>query len=106
MVTNRLVPEAGGARAKLGYAPMIAEVNRSISHVYAFIGMRGTTEELELRAANLWVLPVDENYNYCGAALDGTDRAVSRQGDAKNPWSNCGNDDDVDDILIDVVLAD
>ncbi len=77
MVTNKLVPE--DHRAKLGYEPMLSDVKSSISHAYAFIGMKGTREELGLRCANLWVLPVDSQgaegeYNYQGAALDASDK--------------------------------
>ena len=31
-----------------------------ISHMYAFIGLDGTADELELRSQNLWVLPTSE----------------------------------------------
>ena len=32
---------------------------RAISHMYAFVGIQGTTESLELRQANIWSLPAD-----------------------------------------------
>ena len=63
-VTHNLTPEK--YRDALGYGRMLENVKASISHAYAFIGMKGTTEELGLRAANLWVLPVDDEYNYEG----------------------------------------
>ena len=94
-LTNRLVPEAH--RARLGYAPMLKEVKQSISHVYAFVGMKGTAKELELRGANLWVLPVDDDYNYCGAALDASDKG---KGDHGDPFADVGNRDDHDDMAL------
>jgi hypothetical protein len=89
MVTNELVPAAH--RDKLGYAPMLKDVKASISHAYAFIGMKGTGEELGLRCANLWVLPVDSQgpegeYNYEGAALDASDKGE----DGKHVWDGKG----------------
>ena len=93
--TNSIVPDEH--RAKLGYDAMLSEVKPSISHVYGFVGMTGTTEELGLRAANLWVLPVDGEYNYEGLALDDTDKALES---SNNPWADVGNDDDKDDMLL------
>ena len=43
---------------------MLKDVKPSISHVYAFIGMKGTSEELGLRGANLWVLPVADDQSW------------------------------------------
>jgi hypothetical protein len=94
-LTNRLVPEAH--RARLGYAPMLKKVKQSISHVYAFVGMKGTAKELELRGANLWVLPVDDDYNYCGAVLDASDKG---KGDHGDPFADVGNRDDHDDMAL------
>ena len=78
-VTESLVPES--QRALLGYSGMLKAVPQSISHVYAFIGMKGTTEELGLRAANLWALPVDKDYNFVGQAMDSADVASGA------PWA-------------------
>lgn len=47
-LTHSLVPE-GKFRDQLGYGPMLEKVKPSISHVYAFVGMNGTSEELGLR---------------------------------------------------------
>ena len=49
---------------------MLARVKPSISHVYAFVGMNGTAEELGLRGSNLWALSVkSKTYEFKGAAL-------------------------------------
>jgi all-trans-retinol 13,14-reductase len=59
--------------------------------------MNGTAEELKLRAANLWVLPVDDDYNYKGAALDDSDKTMVEGG--KNPWEGVGDNDHEDMLL-------
>jgi len=92
VVTNQLVPEE--QRGKLGYEVMLKDVKSSISHAYAFIGMKGTGSELGLRCANLWVLPVDSQgpegkYNYKGAALDSEDKDE----DGRKIWDGVGEDD-------------
>ena len=93
IATHYLVPE-GPHRDKLGFGKMIETVGRSVSHVYGFIGLKGTTEELGLRAANLWVLPVDENYKYKGAALDNSDKSD------KEPWNSVGESPTEEDMLL------
>jgi all-trans-retinol 13,14-reductase len=98
VATNTLVPEKGGHRERLGYAPMLEAVKPSISHVYAFIGMKGTTEELGLRAANLWVLPVNDDWDYVGNALDDTDK--TRDSTLGDPWENVGDTKELDDMLL------
>jgi all-trans-retinol 13,14-reductase len=35
-------------------------VEDGISHMYAFVGIRGTKKDLELRESNIWCLPADE----------------------------------------------
>jgi all-trans-retinol 13,14-reductase len=93
-VTHNLTPKP--FQKLLGYAPMLANVKSSISHAYAFIGMKGTTEELGLRAANLWVLPCDEDYNYEGAALDASDKGA----DGRKVWEGKGDSMDKEDMLL------
>ncbi|GMH63170.1 hypothetical protein TL16_g03645 [Triparma laevis f. inornata] len=99
LVTNKLVPE--DHRAKLGYEPMLSDVKSSISHAYAFIGMKGTGEELGLRCANLWVLPVDSQgaegeYNYQGAALDASDKGK----DGSKVWGSRTRRGGEEDMLL------
>ena len=58
-----------GSEAKVPWAPLIEggtatatggeqRLGQGISHMYAFIGLDGTADELELRSQNLWVLPM------------------------------------------------
>ena len=88
-VTNNLVPEKH--RAQLGYAKMLADVKPSISHVYAFVGMKGTSQELGLRGSNMWALSRDENYKYTGVALDDSDKATFAA-PGTNPWKGASKD--------------
>lgn len=123
VVTERLVPLAH--RPLLGYAPMIRLVPPSISHVYAFIGLEGTTESLGLHAANTWVLPASRAGAQDGAhdgahdgchfegvgVSDGGLSARRAHGSvgvdvepaevpeaAVDPWASLGDDDD--DLLM------
>ena len=55
-----------------------AIVKDGISHMYAFVGIQGTTESLELRQANIWSLPADRT------TLDLDDMCKSYYNDPKN----------------------
>mgnify|MGYP006094665885 CR=1 FL=1 len=83
MLTNDLVPTPA-LRVKLGYDAMFKKVKASTSHVYCFVGMNGTSEELGLRGANLWVLPCDDEYNFKFKAVDDSDIAEFASGG--DPW--------------------
>lgn len=55
-----LVVSAAGAEATAKLLPQFAPAERlegGISHMYAFIGLKGSAEELQLTASNLWALP-------------------------------------------------
>jgi all-trans-retinol 13,14-reductase len=41
--------------AEIGYARKAREVGNSIAHLSLYVGLKGTTEELELEKTNLWV---------------------------------------------------
>lgn len=46
------------------------KLEQGISHMYAFIGLDGTADELQLRSSNLWVLPAGERFNIEKGAAD------------------------------------
>lgn len=55
-----LVVSAAGAEATSKFFPQYTpprKLQGGISHMYAFLGLRGTAEELELSSSNLWALP-------------------------------------------------
>ena len=89
-------------RPKLGWDQMLADVTTSLSHVYAFIGMKGTGEELGLHSNNLWVLPggVDAagDFKFKGPGVDETDKSMYLK-EGENPWSGV-NDGDKDEMLL------
>ena len=39
------------------YDELLENINHSVQHVYCFIKLEGTPEELELRSSNLWIYP-------------------------------------------------
>jgi all-trans-retinol 13,14-reductase len=45
-------------------APKHASLLGGISHMYAFLGFRGDSEELQLPSSNLWVLPSEDSADY------------------------------------------
>ncbi|CAE7879502.1 retsat [Symbiodinium microadriaticum] len=58
-----LVVSAAGAEATSKFFPQYTpprKLQGGISHMYAFLGLRGTAEELELSSSNLWALPSPE----------------------------------------------
>ena len=60
---EHLVP-AEAAQA-IGYAAKAREVGHSIGHLSLYVGLRGTTEELQLEKTNLWVYQdhrLEENF--------------------------------------------
>jgi len=60
--TNKLVkPEY---RERLGFNTVLANVKTSAPFATIFIGLNGTAEELKLTGSNMWVHPVDENYEF------------------------------------------
>ena len=58
VITERLLPES--QRRQLGFVPMIKAVKPSISHIYAFVGLEGTTEELGLHGGGMHPTPRPE----------------------------------------------
>lgn len=112
VITQSLVPPA--QRARLGYAPMLRAVRPSISHVYAFVGLEGTTEELGLSSANLWVLPTTEDgqHRFRGVGVDPVEGLLEEGLEASagaremlppqlaEPWEGVGEDEEVDDMLM------
>ncbi|CAJ1452823.1 unnamed protein product [Effrenium voratum] len=59
-VAAPLVVSAAGAEATAKLLPGVAPPERlegGISHMYAFIGLKGSKEELQLTTSNLWALP-------------------------------------------------
>lgn len=50
---------SGGNDGSGGSGRSSVVVENGISHMYAFIGLKGTKKELELRESNIWCLPVD-----------------------------------------------
>ncbi|CAE7339593.1 retsat, partial [Symbiodinium pilosum] len=55
-----VVVSAAGAEATAKFFPQFAppeKLQGGISHVYAFLGLRGSAEELNLSSSNLWALP-------------------------------------------------
>ncbi|CAE7809097.1 retsat, partial [Symbiodinium sp. CCMP2456] len=59
-ISAPLVVSAAGAEATAKFFPQFAppqKLQGGISHMYAFLGLRGTAEELELSSSNLWALP-------------------------------------------------
>jgi all-trans-retinol 13,14-reductase len=92
MVTSALVTP-GALRAQLGYDAMFASVGASTSHVYAFVGMRGSGEELGLRGANLWVLPCDGEYRYKFKAVDESDKSEFVPPGSGDPWGATAPDE-------------
>jgi len=96
---QKLVPSQWVDR--LGYTAMLEAVKPSISHVYGFIGMSATSEELGLRGANLWVIPINEEadaedeearYEFHGPAIRDSDKGDTAA------WADRGNRDEVDDL--------
>jgi len=59
--TNKLIPE--NIAGKLNWKQNEKKVNRSASHVSLYIGLEGTTEELELGKANYWIYPDDYDHD-------------------------------------------
>ena len=92
VITNELVPKEH--RAKLGYHSMLKKVEPSISHVYAFVGMKGDAKDLGLRSANMWAISVDKNYGYTGVALDKSDRKDYAE-PGTNPWKGVSKPEDM-----------
>jgi len=59
-ISAPMVVSAAGAEATSKFFPQYAppqKLQGGISHMYAFLGLRGTAEELELSSSNLWALP-------------------------------------------------
>ena len=56
---KRLVPAETARR--VGYAAKAQDVGASVSHLSLYVGLKGTTEELQLEKTNLWVYP-DHHY--------------------------------------------
>ena len=78
---------------------MLSRVKPSISHVYAFVGMNGTAEELGLRGSNMWALSVKgktgtDAYAFTGAALDRSDAETFVSG-GSNPWADVDKPEDM-----------
>ena len=62
-LTSPLVVSAAGAEATMRFLPQFSppeKLQGGISHMYAFIGLTGSKEELQLTASNLWALPSQE----------------------------------------------
>ena len=52
---GRLLPEEVGTRYKL--REQLTKVTPSVAHMGLYIGLKGTTEELQLQQANRWIYP-------------------------------------------------
>eukprot|EP00966_Prymnesium_polylepis_P291785 6739095-Prymnesium_polylepis.1 len=108
-ITHKLTPAE--FRGALGFEPMVEQVKPSISHIYAFVGLEGTTESLGLHGANLWVLPVDSDYRFSGVGVDdgeGLDGGMNALAvddttlppKVQDPWDGVGDDEEQDDLLM------
>jgi len=59
-ISAPVVVSAAGAEATGKFFPQYAppeKLQGGISHMYAFVGLKGTKEELQLGSSNLWALP-------------------------------------------------
>lgn len=66
---TKLLPAA--VSEKLGYAEKANSVQRSMSHLGMYIGLKGTAEELGLPKTNLWIYPNgDHDGNVAAAQAD------------------------------------
>ena len=57
---SKLVPE--NLREKLGFTDKLKKVEPSVAHVCLYVGLEGTTEELDLKTTNYWIYP--DNYDH------------------------------------------
>eukprot|EP00656_Telonema_subtile_P037929 TRINITY_DN4238_c0_g1_i2.p1 TRINITY_DN4238_c0_g1~~TRINITY_DN4238_c0_g1_i2.p1 ORF type:complete len:623 (-),score=163.51 TRINITY_DN4238_c0_g1_i2:110-1978(-) len=90
-ITEQLVPEAH--RAVLAYQQFLPTVKPSLSHIYAFIGLEGEAEDLDLRGANRWVLPTQASDSQSEFLSEYTYQKFSAEGE--KPWEG-----DVDQDLL------
>lgn len=66
---TKLLPAA--VTEKLGYAEPVKSMQRSMSHLGMYIGLKGTAEELGLPKTNLWIYPSgDHDANVAAAQAD------------------------------------
>jgi phytoene dehydrogenase-like protein len=66
---TKLLPAATGE--KLGYSLKTKQLERSMSHLGMYIGLKGTAEELGLPKTNLWVYPSgDHDANVAASEAD------------------------------------
>ncbi len=60
---NKLLPQE--TIAKFNLKAQLQKVDHSISHVGLYIGLKGTTEELQLPKSNYWIYPDDCDHDTC-----------------------------------------
>ncbi len=60
---NNLIPAEYVTRHKL--TEQFQKVDRSVSYACLYIGLKGSTEELQLSKTNLWIYPDDADHDTC-----------------------------------------
>mmetsp|Transcript_15530 Transcript_15530/g.44046 ORF Transcript_15530/g.44046 Transcript_15530/m.44046 type:complete len:598 (+) Transcript_15530:1-1794(+) len=58
---NKLLSNAVLPHTRLNHLPQRTE--QSVAHIIAFVGLRGTNEELGLRSSNIWHLPCGDDFD-------------------------------------------